>query len=71
MKNLTVAFMTCSAVENDAAGNACWFQTTPPYGRYPGRNQITGKDGNLSTVLPLDEFAVTTVTTEKEVGEDE
>ena len=42
---MTVAFMTCSAVENDAAGNACWFQTTPKYGIYPGGEQITGRDG--------------------------
>ena len=60
MKNLTVAFMTCSAVENDAAGNACWFQTTPPYGRYPGRNQITGKDGKpiKDAVVVFDEKSV-------------
>ena len=45
MKNLSIAFMTCSAVENDAAGNACWFQTTPKYGIYPGGEQITGRDG--------------------------
>ena len=60
MKNMTVAFMTCSAVENDAAGNACWFQTTPPYGRYPGRNQITGKDGKpiKDAVVVFDEKSV-------------
>ena len=45
MKNMSVAFMTCSAVENDEAGNACWFQTTPPYGKYPGGKQIVGRDG--------------------------
>lgn len=60
MRNVTVAFMTCSAVENDAAGNACWFQTTPPYGRYPGRNQITGKDGKpiKDAVVVFDEKSV-------------
>ena len=52
--------MTCSAVENDAAGKACWFQTTPPYGRYPGRNQITGKDGKpiKDAVVVFDEKSV-------------
>ena len=57
MKNLTVAFMTCSAVENDAAGNACWFQTTPPYGTYPGGEQITGRDGKTvkKATIILDE----------------
>ena len=44
-QNLSIAFMTCSAVENDDAGNACWFQTTPKYGIYPGGEQITGRDG--------------------------
>lgn len=60
MKNMTVAFMTCSAVENDASGKACWFQTTPPYGRYPGRNQITGKDGKpiKDAVVVFDENSV-------------
>ena len=60
MKNMTVAFMTCSAVENDATGKACWFQTTPPYGRYPGRNQITGKDGKpiKDAVVVFDEKSV-------------
>ena len=59
MKNLTVAFMTCSAVENDAAGNACWFQTTPPYGTYPGGGQITGRDGKpiKDAVIVFDESA--------------
>lgn len=60
MKNMSVAFMTCSAVENDASGKACWFQTTPPYGRYPGRNQITGKDGKpiKDAVVVFDEKSV-------------
>lgn len=37
--------MTCSASNLDAATNACWFQTTPKYGLYPGGEQITGRDG--------------------------
>lgn len=45
MKNLSVVFMTCSASNLDAATNACWFQTTPKYGLYPGGEQITGRDG--------------------------
>ena len=57
MKNLTVAFMTCSAVENDAATDACWFQTTPKYGLYPGGEQITGRDGKpvKKATIVLDE----------------
>ena len=45
MKNLSVVFMSCSASNLDAATNACWFQTTPKYGLYPGGEQITGRDG--------------------------
>ena len=37
--------MSCSASNLDAATNACWFQTTPKYGLYPGGEQITGRDG--------------------------
>ena len=37
--------MSCSASNLDAANNACWFQTTPKYGLYPGGEQITGRDG--------------------------
>ena len=60
MKNMSVAFMTCSAVENDAAGNACWFQTTPPYGKYPGGDQIVGRDGKKikDAVIVFDETSV-------------
>ena len=49
--------MTCSAVENDVAANACWFQTTPKYGLYPGGEQITGRDGKpvKKATIVLDE----------------
>ena len=57
MKNLSVVFMTCSASNLDAATNACWFQTTPKYGLYPGGEQITGRDGKLvkKATIILDE----------------
>ena len=57
MKNLSICFMTCSAVENDSASDACWFQTTPKYGLYPGGEQITGRDGEpvKKATIVLDE----------------
>ena len=57
MKHLSIAFMTCSAVENDVAADACWFQTTPKYGLYPGGEQITGRDGKpvKKATIVLDE----------------
>lgn len=35
MKNDTVIFAACREFKSDAATNATWFQTFPPYGRYP------------------------------------
>ena len=57
MKNLSVVFMSCSASNLDAATNACWFQTTPKYGLYPGGEQITGRDGKpvKKATIVLDE----------------
>ena len=45
MNRQKIFFMSCSASNLDAATNACWFQTTPKYGIYPGGEQITGRDG--------------------------
>ena len=42
MKNDTVTFAACSAVKEDAATKATWFQTFPPYGRYPVGGIIEG-----------------------------
>ena len=42
MKNDTVVFAACSAVKEDAATNATWFQTFPPYGRYPVGGTVKG-----------------------------
>ncbi len=38
------AFATCTAHDGADGATPAWFQTTPPYGDYPGGN-ITGKDG--------------------------
>ena len=35
MEMIDTIFAACSAVRNDPATNATWFQTFPPYGRYP------------------------------------
>ena len=35
-------FAACSAVRNDPATNATWFQTFPPYGRYPVGGTVKG-----------------------------
>ena len=35
MKNDAVIFAACREFKSDAATNATWFQTFPPYGRYP------------------------------------
>ena len=40
-----VAFMSCAAVEHDPVENACWFQTTPPFGKYPSGMQVELADG--------------------------
>ena len=45
LKPMSIAFMSCAAVESDTAGNACWFQTTPPYGKYPSGMQVELADG--------------------------
>lgn len=42
MKNDTVIFAACREFKNDVATNATWFQTFPPYGRYPVGGIIEG-----------------------------
>ncbi len=42
MKNDTVIFAACREFKNDPATNATWFQTFPPYGRYPVGGIIEG-----------------------------
>lgn len=42
MKNDAVIFAACREFKSDAATNATWFQTFPPYGRYPVGGTIKG-----------------------------
>ena len=42
MKNDTLTFAACSAVKEDAETKATWFQTFPPYGRYPVDGTVKG-----------------------------
>lgn len=42
MRNDTVIFAACREFKNDPATNATWFQTFPPYGRYPVGGTIKG-----------------------------
>ena len=42
MKNDTLTFAACSAVKEDAETKATWFQTFPPYGRYPVGGTVKG-----------------------------
>ena len=44
MKTATLIATALTASERDAEKDASWFQTTPPYGEYPGGN-IKGPDG--------------------------
>ena len=55
MKNDTVTFAACSAVKEDAATKATWFQTFPPYGRYPVGGTV--KDAADDAVFVFDEAA--------------
>ena len=59
MKNDTVTFAACSAVKEDAATKATWFQTFPPYGRYPVGGTV--KDAADDAVFVFDEAAAKTV----------
>lgn len=52
MKNTTHHILAaCSAFMNDAATNACWFQTFPPYGRYPVGGTIEGAAKDAEYIL--------------------
>lgn len=44
LRNIGHSFAVCTAHEDAGEATPAWFQTTPPYGDYPGGN-ITGKDG--------------------------
>ena len=51
MKNDTVTFAACSAVKEDAATKATWFQTFPPYGRYPVDGTVKGAAADAEFVF--------------------
>jgi len=59
MINDTVVFAACSAVKEDAGTNAMWFQTFPPYGRYPVGGTV--KDAADDAVFVFDEAAAKAV----------
>ncbi len=59
MKNDTVTFAACSAVKEDAATKATWFQTFPPYGRYPVGGTVKGAADDA--VFVVDEAAAKAV----------
>ena len=59
MKNDTVTFAACSAVKEDAATKATWFQTFPPYGRYPVGGTVKGAANDA--VFVFDEAAAKAV----------
>lgn len=45
LKPLHCVFAACSASEINLAEKATWFQTTPPYGEYPGGESIRDEKG--------------------------
>ena len=59
MKNDTLTFAACSAVKEDAETKATWFQTFPPYGRYPVDGTV--KDAADDAVFVFDEAAAKAV----------
>lgn len=59
MKNDTLTFAACSAVKEDAETKATWFQTFPPYGRYPVGGTV--KDAADDAVFVFDEAAAKAV----------
>lgn len=59
MKNDTVIFAACREFKNDAATNATWFQTFPPYGRYPVDGTVKGAADDA--VFVFDEAAAKAV----------
>ena len=50
MHNLHI-LAACSAVKNDAASKATWFQTFPPYGSYPVGGTIKGAAKNAEYII--------------------
>lgn len=46
LKPLQCIFAACSDAEKDVATQACWFQTTPPYGEYPADDTVLDAKGN-------------------------
>ena len=42
MEMIDTIFAACSAVRHEPATNATWFQTFPPYGRYPVAGTVKG-----------------------------
>lgn len=59
MKNDTLTFAACSAVKEDAETKATWFQTFPPYGRYPVGGTVKGAADDA--VFVFDEAAAKAV----------
>jgi len=59
MKNDAVIFAACREFKSDAATNATWFQTFPPYGRYPVGGTIKGAADDA--VFVFDEAAAKAV----------
>lgn len=59
MKTATLIATALTASETDEAKGASWFQTTPPYGDYPGGN-VTAPDGKPveGATVRFDEAAV-------------
>jgi len=51
MKNDTLTFAACSAVKEDAETKATWFQTFPPYGRYPVGGTVKGAAADAEFVF--------------------
>lgn len=51
MKNDVVIFAACREFTKDAATNATWFQTFPPYGRYPVGGTIKGAANDAEFVF--------------------
>lgn len=45
LKPLHCIFASCSDAMNDTPTKARWFQTTPPYGEYPGGDSIRDENG--------------------------
>lgn len=45
LRPLHCIFASCSDAADDAPAKARWFQTTPPYGEYPGGESVRDEDG--------------------------